>query len=142
MICLSLSTRGFEGVKSYKKELDFDELCKDGDDVSALRLLAKEYYENGKMGMARRKLLERCANRLEHYENLNFVYEDVPSRSKKTSEGIFAKQHICSGRTVVIYDEEEEYHVVCENCGSINYLKAKSMDEAITIWNSKGLNQE
>lgn len=41
----------------------FDDLIRAGRDTDAMRFLAKEYYDNGKMGHTRKLLLERVADR-------------------------------------------------------------------------------
>lgn len=43
----------------------FDGLIREGRDVEALRLFAKQYYDVGKMGYTRKQLLDRCADALE-----------------------------------------------------------------------------
>ena len=63
-------------------------------------------------------------------------YDELPNRGKLTSEGIKTKNHNCSGRCYVFYDEAEQYHVECENCGVIVKYKTNSQDKAIEIWNA------
>ncbi|CDX01280.1 Hypothetical protein DPCES_1393 [Desulfitobacterium hafniense] len=43
----------------------FDELIRNGRDTDAMRFLAQEYYDNGKMGHTRKLLLERVADKLD-----------------------------------------------------------------------------
>ena len=46
----------------------FDNLIKEGKDIQALRLFAKEYYESAKMGHTRKLLIERIADKYEILE--------------------------------------------------------------------------
>lgn len=45
--------------------VNFDDLIRRGEDIKAVRYLAKEYYDNGKMGHTRKLLLERIAQNFE-----------------------------------------------------------------------------
>jgi hypothetical protein len=64
-------------------------------------------------------------------------YDKLPSRGKITSDGEETKRHgtSCGGRCYVFYDEDRQYHVECENCGTIVTFKTTSLDMAIKIWN-------
>lgn len=64
-------------------------------------------------------------------------YDELPSRGKVTSDGEKTKNHgiSCGGRCYVFYDESKQYHVECENCGTIVTFKTNSLDWAIKIWN-------
>lgn len=46
----------------------FDDLIRAERDTDAIRFLAREYYENGKMGHTRKRLLERVAERYDVLE--------------------------------------------------------------------------
>jgi len=48
----------------------FDNLISEGRDIDAVRYLAQEYYDNGKMGYTRKLLLERVADKCEEYEQI------------------------------------------------------------------------
>lgn len=43
----------------------FDTLIREGKDTDALRLMAQQYYDNGRMGYTRKLLLERVADKCE-----------------------------------------------------------------------------
>lgn len=64
-------------------------------------------------------------------------YDKLPMRGKVTSDGEKTKKHgiSCGGRCYVFYDENEQYHVECENCGTLVNYKARSLDLAIKRWN-------
>jgi transcription elongation factor Elf1 len=64
-------------------------------------------------------------------------YDKLPTRGKETSDGVKTKKHgiTCGGRCYVFYDEDREYHVECENCGTIVTYRTTSLDRAIKIWN-------
>ena len=62
-------------------------------------------------------------------------YDQLPSRGKVTSDGEYTKPCWCSGRCYVFYDENENYHVECENCGVVVRYKTNSADWAIKMWN-------
>ena len=64
-------------------------------------------------------------------------YNELPSRGKLTSDGEETKKHgiSCGGRCYVFYDENQQYHVECENCGTIVTFKTISLDYAIKLWN-------
>lgn len=49
----------------------FDQLIKEGKQTEAARVLAKEYYENGKMGHTRKSLIEELVKRVELLEARN-----------------------------------------------------------------------
>jgi hypothetical protein len=57
---------------------DFDDLIRAGRDTDAMRYLAQEYYNNGKMGHTRKLLLERVADKLDTAA----VEKQVPKRVK------------------------------------------------------------
>jgi len=65
------------------------------------------------------------------------IYEKLPSRGKVTSDGEKTKNHYseCGGRCYVFYDENKQYHVECEKCGTVAIYSAPSMDFAIKMWN-------
>jgi hypothetical protein len=63
-------------------------------------------------------------------------YDELPKRGKVTSDGIETRKcSVCGSRCYVFYVENETYHVECERNGIIANFKAKSLDEAIKIWN-------
>jgi Fe2+ or Zn2+ uptake regulation protein len=62
-------------------------------------------------------------------------YDELPSRGKVTADGEKTKNHACGGRCYVFYDENRQYHVECEKCGTLVTFKARSLDWAIKIWN-------
>lgn len=64
-------------------------------------------------------------------------YDKLPMQGKVTSDGEEAKKHgiSCGGRCYVFYDEDRQYHVECEHCGTLVTYKARSLDLAIKIWN-------
>lgn len=125
----------------------FDDLIREGRDTDATRFLAREYYENGKMGYTRRRLLERVADKIDKYEEGNVEeqfskgkivnYDKMPSRGKETSDGEKIKNHgiSCGGRCYVHYDENRVYRVECEKCGNLVSFKTSSLDLAIKLWN-------
>ena len=121
------------------KEKYIDDYIMDGDDVGALRYLAKEQYKAMNIGGTRKKLLDRVADKLEKMQKKMFDYDECPTRNKKTSSGMFAFQHKCAGRVVVTYEENENYKATCENCGVVFEVKCKSQDSAILKWNRHSL---
>lgn len=64
-------------------------------------------------------------------------YDNLPSRGKVTSDGEKTKDHYkdCGGRCYVSYDENKQYHVECEKCGTVAIYASTSMDLAIKMWN-------
>jgi len=64
-----------------------------------------------------------------------YGYEELSSRGKIASDGEETRKCNCGGRCYVFYDEDRQYHVECENCGTIVAFKTKSQDWAIKIWN-------
>jgi transcription elongation factor Elf1 len=62
-------------------------------------------------------------------------YDELPSRGKVTAFGEKTKNHKCSGKCYVFYDEDRNYHVECEHCGTVASYKTNSLDSAIEIWN-------
>jgi len=64
-------------------------------------------------------------------------YDKLPSRGKETSDGEKTSNHhsLCNGRCYVFYDEDRQYHVECERCGTLVIFKANGLDRAIKIWN-------
>lgn len=125
----------------------FDDLIREGRDTDAMRLFAREYYEEGKMGHTRLRLLIRVADKLDKYEDSETKeqlskgkivdYDKMPLRGKETSDGEKTKNHgiSCGGRCYVHYDENRWYRVECEKCGNIVKFKSDSLDLAIKIWN-------
>lgn len=57
----------------------FDDLIRTGRDTDAMRYLAQEYYQNGKIGHTRKLLMERVADRLDRLqaELLQLAQESV-----------------------------------------------------------------
>lgn len=65
-------------------------------------------------------------------------YDELPNRGKIASDGEKVKNHgitACGGRCYVFYDENRQYHVECEKCGTLITYKARSLDYAIKLWN-------
>ena len=52
-----------------------------------------------------------------------------------TSYGVWIRDCQCGGRCCVFYDEDRQYRVECEYCGTVDKFEAPSFDEAIRIWN-------
>ena len=63
------------------KEKHIDDYIKEGDDVGALRYLAKELYTSFKIGGTRKYLLDRVADRLERLTKEN---ERLLAKNNKT----------------------------------------------------------
>ena len=64
-----------------------------------------------------------------------FDYDVMPKRNKEDSKGnTMRKCNNCGNRTYMLYEEDENYKVVCEYCEEEHCFKAKSMDEAMDIW--------
>mgnify|MGYP000945214929 CR=1 FL=1 len=72
----------------------FDNLIRDGRDTDAVRFLAREYYNSGKMGHIRKMLLERVAERHDalKYENAKLRAVVEAARGVFLGEG----EHLCS----------------------------------------------
>ena len=69
------------------KKPNFDELIKRGKFTDAVRLFAKEYYENGKMGHTRKLLIEKLADKVDCFEKgWISVNESLPKCDKKYKE--------------------------------------------------------
>ncbi len=47
---------------------DFDEMMRDGEITNAARLFARQYYDSGKMGHARKMLIDTLADKVDLYE--------------------------------------------------------------------------
>ena len=60
-----------KGRERMRKEKYIDDYIKDGDDVGALRYLAKEQYKAMNIGGTRKRLIERVADKLEKLERDN-----------------------------------------------------------------------
>lgn len=60
----------------------FDELIRNGRDTDAMRFLAQEYYDNGKMGHTRKLLLERVADNLDESQRKEQAAEYMSSLRK------------------------------------------------------------
>ena len=67
---------------------------------------------------------------------MNFYYNELPTKNKETSCGVKMRKCECGGRTYLIYEEDENYKVVCENCTQEYKLKGSSVDGAILYWNN------
>lgn len=48
----------------------FDELMREGKYTAAARLFAKQYYDGGKMGGTRKRLIEMLADKCDEYDEL------------------------------------------------------------------------
>ena len=62
-------------------------------------------------------------------------FEDLPLRGKVTSDGEEARKCTCGGRCYVFYDEDRQYHIECENCGTVVNFTSSNLDRAIKFWN-------
>lgn len=49
-------------------KVTFDDLIKEKDDVGALRYFAREYYDTGRIGGTRKRLLSRVADKLKRID--------------------------------------------------------------------------
>ena len=67
---------------------------------------------------------------------MKFNYEAMPTRNKETSLGIKMRKCECSGRTYLLYEENENYRVVCESCNREYKFKGSSIDGSILYWNN------
>ena len=64
-----------------------------------------------------------------------FDYDVMPSRGKIDSEGNPMREcNNCGNRTYMLYEEDENYKVVCEYCDEVHSFKANSMDRAMKKW--------
>ena len=67
-------------------------------------------------------------------------YDEMPTRGEKTSKGkIMRECNNCGSRTYMLYEEDENYKVVCEGCDETHFLKANSMDRAMEKWSEMKL---
>ena len=69
----------------------FDDLIRLGMDTAALRYLANEYYQNGKMGHTRKRLLERVADALETLQKELAALAIESVKREKTLAGLEAE---------------------------------------------------
>ena len=66
---------------------------------------------------------------------MNFDYDEMPRRNKEHSNGkIMRECNNCGERTYMLYEEDRNYRVICENCEEDHAFKANSMDEAMEKW--------
>jgi len=86
----------------------FDDLIREGRDTDAMRLLAREYYENGKMGYTRMSLLVRLAN-----EN-DKLKIDNEFLVKKQSVAIEDINNLCTDH----YRYADDYDLLADTCGN------------------------
>jgi len=67
---------------------------------------------------------------------MNFDYDVMPTRNKQTSFGVNMRKCECGCRTYLLYEENENYKVVCESCDLDYRFKSSSIDGAILQWNN------
>lgn len=66
---------------------------------------------------------------------MRFAYDIMPTRNKQDSKGnIMRECNNCGQRTYMLYEEDENYRVVCENCYEEHEIKANSRDRAMKKW--------
>ena len=64
-----------------------------------------------------------------------FDYEVMPNRNKIDNEGNPMREcNNCGSRTYMLYEEDENYRVVCEDCDEAHSFKVNSMDRAMKKW--------
>lgn len=64
-----------------------------------------------------------------------FDYDVMPTRNKENSKGELMREcNNCGNRTYMLYEEDENYRVVCEYCDEEHSFKANSMDRAMKKW--------
>ena len=74
---------------------------------------------------------------------MNFDYDKMPRRNKEHSNGkIMRECNNCGDRTYMLYEEDENYRVVCENCEEEHSFKANSMDKAMEKWEKMELHAD
>jgi len=67
---------------------------------------------------------------------MSFDYDVMPKRSKENSKGeVMRECNNCGERTCMLYEEDENYRVVCEHCDEQHTLKTNSAEKAMKIWN-------
>lgn len=111
-------------------KIDFDDLIRQGEDIKALRYLAKELYKNNMIGGTRKRLLDRVADEYEKMEE-NEAYSSL--------------------RAIELIKENENLKQEIENLKEeidnlmkeILYIDNDVVDEAITrIEENENLKQE
>ena len=71
---------------------------------------------------------------------MSFDYNVMPRRGKEHSDGKIMRQcNNCGERTYMIYEEDRNYRVVCENCEEEHSFKCDSMDGAMDKWQNMEL---
>lgn len=66
---------------------------------------------------------------------MGFDYDVMPTRNKQNSKGELMREcNNCGNRTYMLYEEAENYKVVCEYCDEAHSFKANSMDRAMERW--------
>ena len=64
-----------------------------------------------------------------------FDYEVMPTRGKVDNKGNLMREcNNCGNRTYMLYEEDENYKVVCEYCEETHSFKANSMVKAMKVW--------
>ena len=64
-----------------------------------------------------------------------FDYDVMPTRNKENSKGELMREcNNCGNRTYMLYEEDENYKVVCEYCDETHPFKSNSMDRAMKKW--------
>lgn len=71
---------------------------------------------------------------------MNFNYDAMPRRNKENNKGeIMRECNNCGERTYMLYHEDENYEVVCENCDETHKFKSNSMEKAMKKWKQMDL---
>lgn len=102
----------------------FDDLIRAGRDIDAMRFLAQEYYDNGKMGHTRKLLLERVAD---DYESLQAQLAECQRRERAAVEDIekILKDEVSQTCEVcLLYDGCHRSNAECERDAKWRGLQA------------------
>lgn len=71
---------------------------------------------------------------------MGFDYEVMPTRGKEDSKGkVLRECNNCGERTYMLYEENQNYKVVCGNCDETHSFKSDSMDRAMVKWDKMQL---
>ena len=66
---------------------------------------------------------------------MGFDWDVMPKRNKIDNEGNLMREcNNCGSRTYMLYEEDENYKVVCEGCDETHSFKTNSMDKAMKKW--------
>ena len=92
----------------------FDTLIKEGKLTDASRLFAKEYYDNGKMGHTRKRLIEQLADKVNKYEkDWISVSDKLPANGETVLTYIKHNYTDDGWRAYRVYEYETPNHWVC-----------------------------